>query len=222
MNRCHMYLWLCNRWLNFRMQLVGGLTAGSVGLAIVLLVSWNRNTDSTLYISNTAAGLALVYSLTFTDNLTWLARFHADNQLNMNAIERILEFASVESENYHPNPNPNPNPKNASSLNATQPMHPDDFSVKSFLEDVFFIITGREKYGLTASSVTIPKSHNIPDNWPDKGSVEFRDISLVYRGNPSTINDSLSSIKLINCPNILVDVYNKVIIITILLLLLLI
>jgi len=205
MNRCHMYLWLCNRWLNFRMQLVGGMTAGSVGLAIVLLVSWNNQSESTLYISNTAAGLALVYSLTFTDNLTWLARFHADNQLNMNAIERILEFASVESENYHPYTKTNTN-------NAHQPMHPEeDFSFKSFIEDdVYFIMTGRDINGLAPSSVTIPKSHNIPDNWPDKGSVEFRDISLVYRGNTSTINDSLSSIKLINCPSILVDVYNKV------------
>ena len=200
------------------MQLVGGMTAGSVGLAIVLLVSWNTNgSDSTLYISNTAAGLALVYSLTFTDNLTWLARFHADNQLNMNAIERILEFASVESENYHPNTNNNPNPNHEKTVNANQSMHPEgDFSFKSFLEDdVFFIMTGRDKNGLAASSVTIPKSHNIPDNWPDKGSVEFRDISLVYRGNTSTMNDSLSSIKLINCPNILVDVYNKVLFLTI-------
>lgn len=33
MNRCHIYLWIANRWLAFRMQLLGAIVAGSVGLA---------------------------------------------------------------------------------------------------------------------------------------------------------------------------------------------
>ena len=33
MNRCHLYLWLANRWLSFRMQMLGALVAGAVGLA---------------------------------------------------------------------------------------------------------------------------------------------------------------------------------------------
>jgi hypothetical protein len=30
MNRCHLYLWIANRWLNFRMQVMGAVLAGAV------------------------------------------------------------------------------------------------------------------------------------------------------------------------------------------------
>lgn len=28
LNRCHLYLWLCNRWLSFRIQLLGATVTG--------------------------------------------------------------------------------------------------------------------------------------------------------------------------------------------------
>jgi hypothetical protein len=31
--RCHLYLWISNRWLSFRMQVLGAMVAGLVGLA---------------------------------------------------------------------------------------------------------------------------------------------------------------------------------------------
>ena len=33
MNRCHIYLWISNRWLAFRMQMLGAVVIGLVGLA---------------------------------------------------------------------------------------------------------------------------------------------------------------------------------------------
>ena len=36
MNRCHLYMWICNRWLNFRMQILGSLLAGTVGTAVIM------------------------------------------------------------------------------------------------------------------------------------------------------------------------------------------
>lgn len=39
MNRCHIYLWISNRWLSFRMQVLGAAVAGLVGLAGL----WNIN-----------------------------------------------------------------------------------------------------------------------------------------------------------------------------------
>jgi hypothetical protein len=32
-HRCHLYLWISNRWLSFRMQVLGAMVAGLVGLA---------------------------------------------------------------------------------------------------------------------------------------------------------------------------------------------
>lgn len=33
--RCHLYLWMCNRWLACRMQLSGAFVGGAVGYAVV-------------------------------------------------------------------------------------------------------------------------------------------------------------------------------------------
>jgi ABC-type multidrug transport system fused ATPase/permease subunit len=77
MNQCHLYLWLCNRWLNFRMQLLGSLVAGSVGFAVILYE------DS---LSSTAAAIVIIYSLTFCDYLTFLARAHADVSVSFLSI----------------------------------------------------------------------------------------------------------------------------------------
>jgi hypothetical protein len=73
MNTCHIYLWICNRWLNFRMQCLGACVSSAVACAIVYIVSEHPGR-----ISSSAAGLALMYSLGFSDNLTFLARTHAD------------------------------------------------------------------------------------------------------------------------------------------------
>jgi ABC-type bacteriocin/lantibiotic exporter with double-glycine peptidase domain len=82
MNRCHLYLWLCNRWLHIRMQMLGAVVAGAVGLAVVL------EADA---IGSTAAGILIIYSMNFSDNLTFLTRSHAEvfmlfNYYNMNKI----------------------------------------------------------------------------------------------------------------------------------------
>lgn len=66
MNRCHLYLWLCNRWLNVRMQVMGSVIAGLVAYGVVTQAH---------SLNGTTAGLALVYSLQFTDYLTYLGKF---------------------------------------------------------------------------------------------------------------------------------------------------
>ena len=51
---------------------------------------------------STVAGLALVYSMNFTSNLTFLTRAHSDSQMNMNSVERVLEYCNIEQEKYLP------------------------------------------------------------------------------------------------------------------------
>ena len=92
MNRCHLYLWICNRWLNFRMQMLGSLVAGGTALLVVLQAK---------SLNGTTAGLALIYALMFTDNLTYLIRNHAECQMNLNSVERIQEYSQIASEKYH-------------------------------------------------------------------------------------------------------------------------
>lgn len=89
-NRTHLFLWISNRWLNIRMCIVGSVVVAIVGGAI-----WYGGG-----ISGGSAGLVLLYSLSFTDHLTWVARTHADFQMNLNSVERIKEYSEIPQEHY--------------------------------------------------------------------------------------------------------------------------
>ena len=178
MSRCHVYLWCTNRWLNLRMQVLGGVVAGSVGLAILLFDSTHGN-----YVSSTAAGLSLVYALTFTDNLTWFARTYADNQLNMNAIERIREFCEVESEAYLGDD------KYSSSLPIQKQQRAA--SIYEILYELYQLCVDKKEMSKTVddpslcSKITVPSASAlqrlVPFAWPTQGAIEFKNVNLVYR-----------------------------------------
>ena len=88
-NRPYLYLWAANRWLAFRIDFAGALVSFSSGLFVVL----NAKT-----IDAGAAGLALTYAITFTQNVLWLVRLYASNEQNMNSVERVQEYIDVEQE----------------------------------------------------------------------------------------------------------------------------
>jgi ABC-type multidrug transport system fused ATPase/permease subunit len=90
LNRGHLYLWLSNRWLNFRMIMISACTSG----AVCSMVLYEKNHDSV------AVGLALVYTLQLTDNLTFLARAYADTQVNFSSVERVEEYTYTKPEKY--------------------------------------------------------------------------------------------------------------------------
>ncbi|EXJ91043.1 hypothetical protein A1O1_04150 [Capronia coronata CBS 617.96] len=88
-NRPFIYLWATNRWLAFRIDIAGALV--SFFSAMFLIV----NAGS---IDPGAAGLALSYAITFTQNVLWLVRLYAANEQNMNAVERLQEYIDIEQE----------------------------------------------------------------------------------------------------------------------------
>ena len=88
-NRPFIFLWATNRWLAFRIDIAGAL----VSLFSAMFVVMNAGR-----IDPGAAGLALSYAITFTQNVLWLVRLYAANEQNMNAVERIQEYINVEQE----------------------------------------------------------------------------------------------------------------------------
>ncbi|KIW27677.1 hypothetical protein, variant [Cladophialophora immunda] len=88
-NRPFIYLWATNRWLAFRIDIAGALV--SFFSAMFVVINAGR-------IDPGAAGLALSYAITFTQNVLWLVRLYAANEQNMNAVERIQEYIDVEQE----------------------------------------------------------------------------------------------------------------------------
>lgn len=88
-NRPFIYLWATNRWLAFRIDIAGALVSFFSATFVVLNAG---------RIDPGAAGLALSYAITFSQNVLWLVRLYAANEQNMNAVERIQEYIDVDQE----------------------------------------------------------------------------------------------------------------------------
>lgn len=74
------HLWLFNRWMGWRMALVGSLFSVMVTILILL----TPNIDSAL------AGFALAFALEFSNCVVFTIRLYANLELNMNAAESKL------------------------------------------------------------------------------------------------------------------------------------
>jgi ABC-type multidrug transport system fused ATPase/permease subunit len=82
-------MWAANRWLAFRMDVIGDLVAFFAGAFVVFSIG---------KIDAGSAGLSLSYAISFTENVLWLVRLYAMNEQNMNSVERIKEYLDVEQE----------------------------------------------------------------------------------------------------------------------------
>ncbi|EFQ99803.1 canalicular multispecific organic anion transporter 1 [Nannizzia gypsea CBS 118893] len=82
-------LWLFNRWLGFRMGVIGAAFASATAAFIVSLSS----------IDASLAGFALSFALQYTSTVTWMLRQYANVELAMNSVERVFEYSDLEIEN---------------------------------------------------------------------------------------------------------------------------
>ena len=88
-NRPFIFLWAANRWLAFRIDVIGDLVAFFAGAFVIFSIG---------SIDSGSAGLSLSYAISFTENVLWLVRLYAMNEQNMNSVERIKEYLDVEQE----------------------------------------------------------------------------------------------------------------------------
>jgi ABC-type multidrug transport system fused ATPase/permease subunit len=88
-NRPFIYLWAANRWLSFRIDVVGDLVAFFAGMFVIFAIG---------KIDAGSAGLSLGYAISFTENVLWLVRLYSVYEQNMNSVERIKEYLDVEQE----------------------------------------------------------------------------------------------------------------------------
>lgn len=140
-HRPFIYLWAANRWLAFRVDVVGALVAFFSGAFVILSVG---------RIDAGAAGLALTYAVTFTENVLWFVRLYSANEQNMNSVERVKEYLDVEQEApavvQETRPPSNwPSKGSVEFINYTTRYRPDFDTV---LKDVTFKILPGEKVGV--------------------------------------------------------------------------
>lgn len=82
-------LTLFNRWMSFRMNMVGALFSFITAAVIVSI----KGIDASL------AGFALSFALQYNAAIAWTLRQYANVELDMNATERVIEYSSIEVEN---------------------------------------------------------------------------------------------------------------------------
>ncbi|KAF9584468.1 hypothetical protein BGW38_006357 [Lunasporangiospora selenospora] len=140
-NRPFFYLWVCNRWLSIRVDVLSALVAFFAGFLIII----NREN-----IDAPTAGLSLSYSLTFTDHVLWLVRLYSNNEMNMNSVERIGEYMNLPQEppavieGSRPPPGW-PNNGEIEVENLVMQYSPEDPPV---IRNVSFHVNPREKIGI--------------------------------------------------------------------------
>ncbi|KAG0210815.1 hypothetical protein BGX28_008951 [Mortierella sp. GBA30] len=88
-NRTFFLLWSTNRWLHWRVDVAGALVAFITG--ILVLQNWGK-------IAPGWAALSLTYSLMFTGTIVWVIRTYAQNEMNLNSVERVVEYMDLEEE----------------------------------------------------------------------------------------------------------------------------
>ncbi|KAH7320049.1 P-loop containing nucleoside triphosphate hydrolase protein [Stachybotrys elegans] len=81
-------MWLFNRWMGFRMSVIGTVFTTCVGIVILL----SPSVDAAM------AGFTLSFALDFASNVLYGIRSYAQLELNMNSTERVIEYMELETE----------------------------------------------------------------------------------------------------------------------------
>ncbi|EXJ81324.1 hypothetical protein A1O3_07614 [Capronia epimyces CBS 606.96] len=87
--QAYWHLWLFNRWMGWRLNMVGALFAAITAALIVSITS----------IDSSLAGFALSFALGLSEGVIWALRQYANVELDMNATERIVEYSNITIEN---------------------------------------------------------------------------------------------------------------------------
>ncbi|KAG0794583.1 hypothetical protein G6F22_005317 [Rhizopus arrhizus] len=83
------FLWMSNRWLYARIELVGTFVTLFAG--IFLLMNIHR-------IDAGMAGISLFYARSFLEYIYWFIRQYTQVEMNLNSVERIQEYLEIEQE----------------------------------------------------------------------------------------------------------------------------
>ncbi|KAJ2763515.1 hypothetical protein H4S06_000041 [Coemansia sp. BCRC 34490] len=82
-------VWTANRWLHLYVNVVSATIASTATAFIYSNLDW---------IDAGMAGFILSYAIVFCDDMLWVVRNYSDNETNMNAIERIMQYMNIEQE----------------------------------------------------------------------------------------------------------------------------
>lgn len=83
--RAFWYMWLFNRWLGFRLNIIGAFFT----ILVAAVIAYATAIDASL------AGFALSFALQYSTAVQWTIRQYTNVELAMNATERIVEYSQI-------------------------------------------------------------------------------------------------------------------------------
>ncbi|DBA69271.1 TPA: hypothetical protein ACH3X2_14313 [Trebouxia sp. C0005] len=87
-NRCWWPIQVVNRWLSVRLEMLGICIVFGAALFVSVLLPRNAG----------LAGLALTSALNLTGLMNWMVRQSTELEVNMNAVERVIEYTKLTPE----------------------------------------------------------------------------------------------------------------------------
>jgi ABC-type multidrug transport system fused ATPase/permease subunit len=115
-NESFFYIWAANRWLCLRTDCISAVIVFGAG-SLVLYSG----------VGSGLAAMSITYAFDFSSALLWTVRLHAEMEMAMNSVERVMEYTEIEQE-----------------------------------------------------PPAIMENNRPPQNWPENGVVEVRNLSIRY------------------------------------------
>ncbi|KAJ2655216.1 hypothetical protein IWW48_005649 [Coemansia sp. RSA 1200] len=88
-NRSFYGVWSTNMWLGMRVEAVSAVVASTTAIFILFNLNW---------IDTGMAGFILLYAMSFSDQMFWVIRDYSGNEMNMNAMEHIMQYLNIDQE----------------------------------------------------------------------------------------------------------------------------
>jgi ABC-type multidrug transport system fused ATPase/permease subunit len=156
---------MTNRWLGVRLDALGSVIVLCICLFAMI---FRDDIDSGLI------GLAIGYSFSLTTTINRVVREGIDSEMQMNAVERVLEYADLPVDGEE-------------SDSESDGYGPDDDHKQHSCDDTLklqAVASASERaYPDDASKIII-----CPASWPKNGRIEFMDVSACYRkGLPDAV-----------------------------------
>lgn len=132
-----LHIWALNRWLGFRMALIGTVFTTAVGAIVV----------GSPFIDAAMAGFTLSFALDFSGNMLMAIREYASLELDMNAAERVVEYTELDTEDLGGEEPPAawPTSGNVQVEGLVAAYAPD---LPPVLKGVSFTVNGNERIGV--------------------------------------------------------------------------
>ena len=171
--RVYFYSFSVHRWMGLRLETLGAATVFlSAIVALFLLPS----------LSPGLVGLVITTSLGLSGQLHWLVRQRTEMEVQLNAVERIIEYANLQPEesNARWNKGIQVQIDEQKQRSRTQPAPSSPRA--SRLPNSSAAATPSVDLSPYSTGMLIP-----PASWPEHGRIEFHSLTAAYRPPPNDV-----------------------------------